>query len=91
MVFLAIGLVISTSLAIGYGMHLMWPSIGLASAMVIGAIISPPDAVTSSAIIKNFRIPKRVINTLQEESLLNDATALVVYGFAVAAVSTGQF
>ena len=91
MVFLAFGLVIATSLAIGYGMHLMWPSIGLASAMVLGAIISPPDAVASSAIIKNFHIPKRVVNVLQEESLLNDATALVVYGFAVTAVTTGQF
>lgn len=91
MVFLAFGLVIATTVAIGYGMHLIWPALGLASAMVLGAIISPPDAVAASAIIENFRIPRRVVTILQEESLLNDATALVVYGLAVTAIVTGQF
>jgi len=58
---------------------------------VLGAIISPPDAVAATAILQRLRVPRRVVTILEGESLVNDATALVTYQFAVAAVVTGAF
>jgi monovalent cation/hydrogen antiporter len=63
----------------------------LAAGFVLGAIISPPDAIAATAIAERLRIPRRIITILEGESLVNDATALVAYRFAVAAVTTGSF
>jgi CPA1 family monovalent cation:H+ antiporter len=63
----------------------------LAVGFVLGAIISPPDAIAASAIAERLKIPRRIVTILEGESLVNDATALVAYRFAVTAVMTGSF
>ena len=88
---LAIGLVIATTLAVGATLKLLVPDIPWAAAFVLGAIVSPPDAVAATAILSRLSIPKRVVTILEGESLVNDASGLVIYKFAVAAVLTGTF
>ena len=58
---------------------------------MFGAIVSPPDAVAATAILSRLKIPRRVVMVLEGESLVNDASGLVLYKFAVAAVLTGAF
>ncbi len=88
---LAIGLVIVTTLAVGATLKFLIPDIPWAAAFVLGAIVSPPDAVAATAILSRLNIPRRVVTVLEGESLVNDATGLVIYKFAVAAVLTGVF
>src|SRR5689334_15109103 len=88
---LAIGLVIATTLAVGGALKLLVPDIPWAAAFVLGAIVSPPDAVAATAILSRLNIPRRVVTVLEGESLVNDASGLVIYQFAVAAVLTGTF
>ena len=87
---LAIGLVIFTTLAVAVAAHYV-VGMSWATSFVLGAIISPPDAVAATAILQRLRVPRRVVTILEGESLVNDATALVIYRFAVAAVVTGAF
>jgi Na+/H+ antiporter len=89
--FLAIGLVIATTLAVGAALKLLVPEIPWAVAFVFGAIVSPPDAVAATAVLSRYNIPHRVVVVLEGESLVNDASGLVLYKFAVAAVLTGAF
>jgi monovalent cation/hydrogen antiporter len=88
---LAIGLVIVTTLAVGAALKLLIPDIPWAAAFVLGAIVSPPDAVAATAILSRLNIPRRVVTILEGESLVNDASGLVIYKFAVATVLTGVF
>ncbi|MGH8623520.1 MAG: Na+/H+ antiporter, partial [Burkholderiales bacterium] len=88
---LAIGLVIATTLAVGAALKLVVPEIPWAAAFVLGAIVSPPDAVAATAILTRLNVPRRVVTILEGESLVNDASGLVLYKFAVAAVMTGAF
>ena len=88
---LAIGLVIATTLAVGVALKLMVPSIPWAAAFVLGAIISPPDAVAATTILSRLNIPRRIVTILEGESLVNDASGLVIYKLAIAAVLTGTF
>ena len=88
---LAIGLVIATTLAVGATLKFVVPDLPWAAAFVLGAIVSPPDAVAATAILSRLNIPRRVVTILEGESLVNDATGLVIYKFAVAAVMTGVF
>ncbi len=88
---LAVGLVIATTLAVGGALKLLLPEIPWSAAFVFGAIVSPPDAVAATAILSRMNIPRRVVTVLEGESLVNDAAALVLYKFAVAAVLTGTF
>src|SRR5262252_5687629 len=88
---LAIGLVLVTTLAVGAALKLLISDIPWAAAFVLGAIVSPPDAVAATAILSKLRIPRHVVTILEGESLVNDATGLVIYKFAVAAVLTGVF
>lgn len=88
---LAIGLVIATTLAVGAALKFLIPDIPWAAAFVLGAIVSPPDAVAATAILSRLSIPRRVITVLEGESLVNDASGLVLYKFAVAATLTGTF
>ena len=87
---LAIGCVVFTTVAIAAATHwllgLPWP-VGF----VLGAIVSPPDAVAPLAIARRLEIPRRILLILEGEGLANDATALVLYRFAVVAVSAGTF
>ena len=89
--FLAIGLVIVTTLAVGAVLKLLVPGIPWAVAFAFGAIVSPPDAVAATAVLSRYNIPHRVVVVLEGESLVNDASGLVLYKFAVAAVLTGVF
>src|SRR5271169_4483465 len=88
---LAIGLVLSTVVAVGFTVHALVPAMPLAVAFVLGAVLSPTDAVAVSAIARQVGLPRRVVAILEGESLVNDASALVAYRFAVAAVCTGAF
>src|SRR6266566_10014980 len=88
---LAIGLVLFTTVAVGFLVHYFIPELPLAAGFVLGAIISPPDAVAAMAIAEQIRVPRRIVTILEGESLVNDATALVAFRFAVAAVATGSF
>ena len=88
---LAIGLVFLTVVAIGYLLHWLIPSLPLAAAFALGAIVSPTDAVATSAATQRLPVPTRVTSILNGESLINDASGLVAFKFAVAAVATGVF
>lgn len=88
---LAIGLVVVTTLAVGATLKLLIPDLPWAVGFVLGAIISPPDAVAATVILSRLNIPRRVVTILEGESLVNDASGLVLYKFAVAAVLTGSF
>ena len=88
---LAFGLVFATVVAIGYFIHWLIPSLPLAAAFALGAIVSPTDAVATSAATARLPVPSAVTNILNGESLINDASGLVAFKFAVAAVATGAF
>jgi CPA1 family monovalent cation:H+ antiporter len=87
---LAIGLVLFTTTLVAY-LAQYFLHLPLAAGFVLGAIVSPPDAIAATAIAKRLRIPGRIVTILEGESLVNDATALVAYRLAVAAVATGIF
>ena len=88
---LAIGLVLVTTSAVAVVAHTMVDGLTWATGFVLGAIVSPPDAVAATAITQRLSVPRRVVTVLEGESLINDATGLVAYRFAVAAVVTGMF
>ncbi|HLI96780.1 MAG TPA: Na+/H+ antiporter [Candidatus Baltobacteraceae bacterium] len=88
---LAIGLVIATTLAVAFVADKLVPALGIAGAFVLGAIVSPPDPVAASATFERFTIPRRIVAVVEGEGLLNDATALVIYGYAVAAAASTVF
>ncbi|HEX5460777.1 MAG TPA: Na+/H+ antiporter [Steroidobacteraceae bacterium] len=88
---LALGLVFFTVLGMGFFIHWMIPAIPLPAAFALAAIVSPTDPVAVSAIAARVSIPPRVMHRLEGESLLNDASGLVCFRFAVAAAMTGTF
>lgn len=88
---LAVAAVIVTTLAVGFVVHLLVPSIPFAVALALGAVVSPPDAVAAIAIAKKVRLPSRIVNTLEGESLFNDATSLVMVKVATVAITAGSF
>jgi Na+/H+ antiporter len=88
---LAIGLVVATTLAVGFTLKLLVPDVPWAAAFVLGAIVSPPDAVAATTILSRLSIPRRLVTILEGESLVNDASGLVLYKFAIAATLTGAF
>jgi monovalent cation/hydrogen antiporter len=87
---LAFGAVVFTTVAVAAAMHYLlgWP---WSIAFVLGAIVSPPDVVAPLAIARRLGLPRRLLVVLEGEGLANDATALILYRFAVIAVSTGLF
>jgi CPA1 family monovalent cation:H+ antiporter len=88
---LAITLVFFTTVTVAVAAYYMIPGFSWPLAFLLGVVVSPPDAVVASGMIKRLGLNKKVITILDGESLLNDATALIVYRFAVIAVSTGTF
>lgn len=88
---LSLGLVIVTVIGMGFFMHWLIPSMPLAVAFALAAVISPTDPIAVSAIASRTPIPKRIMHILEGESLLNDASGLVCLRFAVAAAITGTF
>lgn len=88
---LAIALVILTTGAVAIASHYLIPGFTWPLAFVLGAIVSPPDAVAATTITKGLGLNKKVITILEGESLVNDASALIAYRFALAAIGTGSF
>jgi CPA1 family monovalent cation:H+ antiporter len=88
---LAVGLVTFTTLAVGLVAHWLIPGLPLAMAFALGAIVSPTDAVAVSAVTDRLQVPDRLTTILKGESLMNDATGLVAFKFALAAVVAGTF
>lgn len=88
---LAVGAVLFTTLCVGLAVHWVIPSLPWASCFALGAIVSPPDAVSARAVLERVALPRRLLTELQGESLLNDAAGLTLLRFAVAAALTHQF
>ena len=88
---LAIGLVLFTTLIVGVVTKLLVPELPWAAAFVLGAIVAPPDAVAATAVFQRLGVPRRIVTILEGESLINDASALIAYRVAAAAVLTGTF
>jgi Na+/H+ antiporter len=88
---LAFGLVLLTVVAIGFLMHWLIPTLPLPVAFALGAIVSPTDAVATAAMVGRVGLPPRATHILNGESLINDASGLVAFKFAIAALATGAF
>ena len=88
---LSFGLVICTSVIVAFAACYFIPGFTLPLGFLLGGIIAPPDAVAAASVLKSVKVPKRVMTILEGESLINDASSLIVFRFALAAVITGQF
>ncbi|HEY3405382.1 MAG TPA: Na+/H+ antiporter [Ohtaekwangia sp.] len=88
---LAIVLVIFTTGSVAIASYLLIPGFTWPLAFVLGAIVSPPDAVAATTITKGLGLNRKVITILEGESLVNDASALIAYRFSIAAIGTGSF
>ncbi len=88
---LAVGLVLATTAAVAVVAYICLPGLGWAGAIALGAIVSPPDAVSATAVAKRLGLPRRAVTILEGESLVNDATALILYRAAVMAAVSGTF
>jgi len=88
LVIFAVGL---TTAAVALVVHLLVPAMPWAAAIAAGAIVAPPDAVAATAVLRPMRPPHRIMTVLEGESLLNDASALIIYRLAVTAVASSGF
>jgi monovalent cation/hydrogen antiporter len=80
-----------TALSVALVANTFIPGISLALGFLLGGIVSPPDAVSASAILKFVKVPRRMSSILEGESMLNDASSLIIFRFAMVAIATGQF
>jgi Na+/H+ antiporter len=87
----AFPIVIITSCLVAVVSHALIPGFTLALGFLLGGIVSPPDAISATTIMRNVKVPKSLLSIIEGESLLNDASSLIVFRFALAAVLTGQF
>jgi CPA1 family monovalent cation:H+ antiporter len=87
---LAVGCVLFTAISVAVVLHEL-VHVPWTVGFVLGAIVSPPDVVAAVAFLRAIRLPRRVVTVLEGESLANDATALVILGFALQALTTGHF
>ena len=88
---LALVAVVLTTLGVAWVARSLVPAMPLAAAIAMGAIVSPPDAAAATAVLKQLRPPHRILMILEGESLLNDASALLIYRLAVGAVAMHSF
>lgn len=88
---MAFGLVFLTSIVVAYLSSSIIPGLTVAMGFLLGGVNSPPDAVAATSVLKNMKIPKKITTILEGESLINDASSLIVFKFALAAVISGQF
>ncbi|HZY56774.1 MAG TPA: cation:proton antiporter, partial [Rubrobacteraceae bacterium] len=88
---LAVGLVLMTTCVVAVVAHAAIEGLDWASAFVLGAIVSPTDAVAATAVAQRLGVPRRIVTVLEGESLVNDATGIVAYRIAAAAVVPGAF
>lgn len=84
-------IVILTSCVIAFVSSSLIPGFTLALGFLLGGIISPPDAVSATSILKQVKVPRRLVSIIEGESLLNDASSLIVFRFALQAVESGEF
>jgi monovalent cation/hydrogen antiporter len=84
---LAVGLVIFTALVVGVVLHALLPEVPFALCVALGAVLAPPDAVAATAVARRIGLPRRVVTILEGESLINDATALVLLRVSVGAAT----
>lgn len=87
----AFPIVIITSCVVAFASHAIIPGFTMALGFLLGGIISPPDAVSATTIMRQVKVPKSMVSIVEGESLLNDASSLIVFRFALVAVITGQF
>ena len=87
----AFPIVIITSCVIAFSSYALIPGFTLALGFLLGGIISPPDAISATTIMRRVNVPKSLVSIAEGESLLNDASSLIVFRFALATVITGQF
>ena len=87
----AFPIVIITSCVVAFVSNAFIPGFTLALGFLLGGIVSPPDAISATTIMRQVKVPKSLVSIIEGESLLNDASSLVVFRFALAAVITGQF
>lgn len=87
----AFPIVILTSCVIAFVAHACIPGFTLALGFLLGGIVSPPDAISATTIMRQVKVPKGLVCIIEGESLLNDASSLIVFRFALATVITGQF
>jgi monovalent cation/hydrogen antiporter len=80
---LAVGLVLFTATAVGLVVYALVPGVPLAICLALGAVVAPPDAIAATAVARRIGLPRRMVTILEGESLLNDATALVLFRIAV--------
>jgi CPA1 family monovalent cation:H+ antiporter len=90
-ILLALVLVIITTFGIAYIFKLLVPGLPWSVGCILGAIISPTDAIAATAVTHQIKVPRRVVTILEGESLINDASGLILYKFAIAALVTGMF
>jgi Na+/H+ antiporter len=90
-VLLAFGLVLFTAVVVAVVARAFFPQLGWPGAFALGGIVAPPDAIAATAIFQRLGVPRRIVTILEGESLVNDATALVIYRFAVAATAAAAF
>ncbi len=88
---LAIGCVLFTTIMVAIVAHYCIPGFGWAESFVLGAIVSPPDAVAAAAATKGLGIPRRITTILEGESLVNDASGLIAYRYGIGAAASGTF
>ncbi len=88
---MAFGLVFLTSIVVAYLSSSIIPGLTVAMGFLLGGVNSPPDAVAATSVLKHMKIPKKITSILEGESLINDASSLIVFKFALAAVISGQF
>jgi CPA1 family monovalent cation:H+ antiporter len=86
---LVLGAVVLTVIVVAVVAHMLVPGLPWAAAIALGAIVAPPDAAAATAVLKQLRPPNRLLVILEGESLFNDASALLIYRFAVGATATG--
>lgn len=86
---LALGAVLFTAASIAVVIKLLVPDLPWAAAVALGAIVAPPDAVAATSVLKTMRLPRHLVTVLEGESLLNDASSLILYRFAVTAAIAG--
>jgi len=89
--FAAIGLVIFTTSIVAIAAHWLIPNLDWPFAFLIGAIVSPPDAVAATSVTKGLGLHPRIVTILEGESLVNDASGLVAYKYALTAITAGNF
>ena len=88
---LSFGLVLFTTTLVAIAVRSLGLGVSWPAAFLLGAIVSPPDASAATAIVRKLGLPRRLVTIIEGESLVNDATALVAFRFALAAIATGSF